>query len=183
MRRGGLAAWLLLGAGCWQQGVIPKPPPPDGTRSLALRGDRCAVDSECAGDLVCEAGVCIPWHRMRGEVPEIEAHELRAWIEAGRVQVIDVRTGPEYVLFGHVEGALHVPIGRLDDRVDALGLDPNVPIVTICQTAHRSIAATRLLNRRGYEAYQLKGGMSRASRAALQRRHRSARRERAARGP
>ena len=78
---------------------------------------------------------------INGEVPEIEAHELRAWIEAGRVQVIDVRTGPEYVLFGHVEGALHVPIGRLDDRVDALGLDPNVPIVTICQTAHRSIAA------------------------------------------
>lgn len=152
-----LAAFGLVG--CWSAGVIPKESveqPPE-----AKKRDSCDSDAQCVDDLVCDQGRCISWHRMSGSVPEVTQDELVDMLEAGAVQVLDVRTKAEFAM-GHVEGAINVPIAKLDDRIGQLGLDPNLPVVSICLTAHRSIAATRLLQRHGYEAYQLQGGWIRA---------------------
>jgi len=53
-----------------------------------------------------------------------------------------------------------VPIYEFRQRLPALKLDPQRPIVAICATAHRSPPAVRLLHAAGYEnAVQLKNGM------------------------
>lgn len=167
--RSPLLACAALLLGCHSPGAIPKstPRPPDA--ELAGRGDACETDDDCAGDkLVCDASACVPWTRMAGEAPEISPEELAARIEAGPIQIVDVRTAPEFHA-SRIAGAVHAPIGRLADELDALELDPAVPVVTICMTAHRSIPATRLLLRHGYDVVQLAGGMSAWRRAKLPR--------------
>ena len=172
-----LALVLVLGAlGCHAPGAIPKSPdrPPDA--ELAGKGDACEVDDDCAGDkLVCDLGersegpgTCVAWTKMAGPAPEIPPAELDARMQAGPIQIVDVRTAPEYRA-SRIEGAVHVPINRLAKDLDALDLDPAVPVVTICLTAHRSIPATRLLRRHGYDVVQLAGGMSAWRKAKLPR--------------
>ncbi|MCA9662599.1 MAG: rhodanese-like domain-containing protein [Myxococcales bacterium] len=107
--------------------------------------------------------------RMAGPAPEISPEELAARIDAGQpLQIVDVRTGPEF-RGARIAGARHVPISRLADELPELGLDPAIPVVTICLTAHRSIPATRLLQRHGYDVVQLAGGMTAWRKAELPR--------------
>lgn len=97
--------------------------------------------------------------RPFGRVPEISVEELRKELEKGVVQVVDVRTGPEFRR-SRIPGARHLPITAFSERgLDSLELDRNRPVVAICLTAHRSIPAVRKLRERGYEARQLRGGM------------------------
>jgi rhodanese-related sulfurtransferase len=48
-----------------------------------------------------------------------------------------------------------------------LDLDGSKPVVTICKTAHRSPAATRVLRAHGFEAVQLAKGMDEWRRKTL----------------
>lgn len=96
-----------------------------------------------------------------GRVAEIEPEVLAGRLEAGEaLQVIDVRTGLEY-RSGHIPDAVHVPVQRLKGALATLGLDGEVPIITVCKTAHRSIPAVRLLRGHGFAAVQLAGGLDR----------------------
>ena len=102
-----------------------------------------------------------------GRVPEIEPADLaRQLAEGTPVQLVDVRTGLEFRQ-GHIAGARHVPVHALRAALPELALDPHVPIVTICKTAHRSIPAVRLLEELGFRAMQLAGGMDRWRRQGL----------------
>lgn len=101
----------------------------------------------------------VPWWLPFGRVPEIDAGALFERLDGDRrPQLVDVRTPAEFA-GGHVRGAVNAPVTSLPSHVDALRLDPARPVVAICLTAHRSVAAVRLLRRRGYEASQLAGGM------------------------
>lgn len=100
------------------------------------------------------------WWWPFGKVAQIEAADLREQLRKDkRVQMIDVRTAGEYAQ-GHIKGARLLPIHRLRRDLATLRLDPNRPVIAICQTAHRSVPAVRLLRQQGYDAKQLSGGMS-----------------------
>lgn len=102
-----------------------------------------------------------------GRVPEIDPRSLAERLGRPNAPVvIDVRTGAE-VARGTVPGARHVPVQELAVRLDALGLRPGCEVVAVCESAHRSIPAVRLLRERGYRAAQLAGGMSAWRRAGL----------------
>ncbi len=102
-----------------------------------------------------------------GRVAEIEPAELAARLgTADAPVVIDVRTGAE-VARGTVPGARHLPVQELAARLDGLALAPGAEVVAVCQTAHRSIPAVRLLRERGFRARQLAGGMDAWRRAGL----------------
>lgn len=103
---------------------------------------------------------------MKGDVPEVDPETLYWMVQRGEIQVVDVRTLAEYRL-GRIDGAVHVPIQTLPDRIAELGLDPEKPVVAICLTAHRSIAAVRVLSRHGYDVVQLEGGMTAWARSKL----------------
>ena len=101
----------------------------------------------------------LPWWFPFGHVPEILARELAARLSAQPpLQIVDVRSHFEFAR-GHIRGAVNVPIGAFRRRLDGLKLDRSRPVVAICLTGHRSIPAVRLLRQRGYDAFQLAGGM------------------------
>ncbi|BDG05317.1 rhodanese-like domain-containing protein [Anaeromyxobacter oryzae] len=109
----------------------------------------------------------LPWWLPFGRVAEIDPAALHAALHSGAPpQLVDVRTEPEF-RHGHLRGAVSVPIATLPARLDALGLDPTRLVVAICLSAHRSIPAVRLLRGRGFDAWQLAGGMIAWRRAGL----------------
>ena len=72
------------------------------------------------------------------------------------VQLLDVRDADEWAA-GHIEGALHIPMGEITARQRELAADR--PIVTVCRSGNRAAAVTDALKRVGYDAETLDGGM------------------------
>jgi rhodanese-related sulfurtransferase len=80
-----------------------------------------------------------------------EADERR-----GEVTFLDVREWYEWEA-GTIEGAVHIPIRTLTQRVGEVPKDQ--PVVVVCQVGQRSALAADFLNRAGYEAHNLEGGV------------------------
>lgn len=72
------------------------------------------------------------------------------------VQIVDVRWPNEWAA-GRIEGAVHVPVDELDDRVGEL--DPDRPVVTVCRSGSRSASAAEQFRADGFTAESLDGGM------------------------
>jgi hydroxyacylglutathione hydrolase len=86
--------------------------------------------------------------RALAAVPQISVEDLRARRgDTPALQVVDVRRAGEYA-GGHVPGARHAPLDRLDE--DATRLDPARPVAVVCAGGYRSSAGTSLLARRGF---------------------------------
>jgi len=100
------------------------------------------------------------WWLPVGRIHDISATELHARLAADNpVQIVDVRSAAE-LRRRHKPGAVSVPIHALNDRLAALQLDAQQPIIAICLSTHRSIPAVRLLQAQGFEnAVQQKSGM------------------------
>jgi rhodanese-related sulfurtransferase len=73
------------------------------------------------------------------------------------VQIVDVREPYEW-LAGRIEGAVHIPLNSLMSGAGA-DLDQERPLVMVCRVGNRSELATLMMQARGYEAYNLEGGM------------------------
>ena len=84
-----------------------------------------------------------------------------AWLEehAGEVTVLDVREADEFDgPLGHIDGAVLVPLGRLEERVGEV--PGGKPVVTVCRAGGRSAQAMVILRRHGLEQVaNLAGGM------------------------
>jgi rhodanese-related sulfurtransferase len=80
------------------------------------------------------------------------------------VVVIDVRQPAEWRR-GHIGGSLNLPLPHLRDRLHRLPKETT--IVAVCASGHRSAVATRTLQRAGFRAENLKGGIRSWSRAGL----------------
>lgn len=63
------------------------------------------------------------------------------------IVVIDVREKAEYA-FNHIPGALSIPIGELDNRLDELNKEDELYVV--CRTGNRSDLAARKLTGKGF---------------------------------
>ncbi len=74
------------------------------------------------------------------------------------VQVVDVRWPNEWEA-GRIEGALHIPLDELDERLDEI--DRGRPVVTVCRTGSRSSTAAEHLRAEGIAAESLDGGLQR----------------------
>lgn len=78
--------------------------------------------------------------------------------------ILDVRE-PEEWDAAHIPGAIHIPVGQLEQRLSEL--PQGRPLVAACRSGSRSEDATRLLRERGYDAANLAGGMTAWRRAGL----------------
>lgn len=74
------------------------------------------------------------------------------------VQVLDVREDDEWAA-GHIDGAVHIPLGKLEGRVREL--DRSRPIVTVCRSGGRAAKAAELLDAAGLDAAVMDGGITR----------------------
>jgi rhodanese-related sulfurtransferase len=77
------------------------------------------------------------------------------------IQVLDVREPEEFGHgLGHIDGALLVPLGQLQARLDELPRDK--PVVTVCRSGARSARAAAMLAKAGFDRVaNLRGGMLR----------------------
>jgi rhodanese-related sulfurtransferase len=84
-------------------------------------------------------------------VPEISVQDLPA-----DAVILDVRE-PEEWAAGHVEGATHVPLGEVPQRLGEL---PDAdPLYVICRSGNRSGRAVAWLGQQGVETVNVAGGM------------------------
>jgi rhodanese-related sulfurtransferase len=72
------------------------------------------------------------------------------------VVVLDVREDHEWAA-GHIDGAVHIPLGHLPARVGEL--DPSTPTFVVCHLGGRSARATAWLQAHGHDATNVEGGM------------------------
>lgn len=110
-----------------------------------------------AKDPVNMAGYAIE-NLLDGLVEQVRWSEAldAAGMPRGRV-LVDVRTDAEHAR-GHVEGALHIPLDELRDRLGELPRD--VTLYVHCQTGLRSYLACRILAQHGFACKNVAGGYS-----------------------
>jgi len=86
----------------------------------------------------------------------ISVRELRELMDAGGVDLVDVRE-PEEWRSGHIPGARHVPLGELSSGMNRAV--PNDNVVFVCAKGLRSITAAELAESQGKTTvYSLDGG-------------------------
>jgi rhodanese-related sulfurtransferase len=96
------------------------------------------------------------------KIKNVSAQELHAMkTETPNLFLLDVREPHELIMNGAIEGVLNVPIKSLNEHLDALPTDKEVPIVCVCQSGHRSLEASHYLQQQGYgNVINLVGGTS-----------------------
>jgi rhodanese-related sulfurtransferase len=94
----------------------------------------------------------------------IDAGSAADLLAARSVVVLDVREPAEWKT-GHIQGALHIPLAQLANRLPQL--PSGKTIVTVCRSGHRSAVAARTLTRAGHDVLNLRGGMNAWARAGL----------------
>jgi molybdopterin/thiamine biosynthesis adenylyltransferase/rhodanese-related sulfurtransferase len=87
--------------------------------------------------------------QVREEIAEVDAARARELIEAGDVLLVDVREQDEWGE-GHIPGAVHIPRGNLESRIERAAPDPSQTIVLYCAAGNRSAFAARTLEELGY---------------------------------
>src|SRR5713101_5009406 len=94
-------------------------------------------------------------------VPELAPAEVKQKLDRGEKPVLlDVREKEEY-RDGHLEGALSLPRGFLEIRVEEAVPDHSTPIVAYCAGGTRSLIAARTLREMGYEnVISMSGGFT-----------------------
>jgi sulfur-carrier protein adenylyltransferase/sulfurtransferase len=99
--------------------------------------------------------------RVKAEIDEISSIEARERHTASDAALfVDVREPDEWDE-GHIPGAIHVPRGRLESRIEGLVPDKQRPLVIYCSGGTRSAFAAKALGELGYEdVVNLSGGFA-----------------------
>jgi rhodanese-related sulfurtransferase len=94
--------------------------------------------------------------QVKGEIEEVDA--LRAQELLDSSVLVDVREEDEWTE-GHIPGAVHVPRGFLESRIEQVAPDRSQTVVLYCAGGSRSAFAAKTLEELGYEdAVSLAGG-------------------------
>ncbi|SES68974.1 Rhodanese-related sulfurtransferase [Salinibacillus kushneri] len=78
----------------------------------------------------------------------VNLDDLRKKIEGNeKISILDVREPAEFA-FGHIPGAVNIPLGELEQRFEQLNQDDELHI--ICRTGNRSDLAAQQLTEKGF---------------------------------
>ena len=92
----------------------------------------------------------------------VDVREAARAAQAGEVLLLDVREDAEWAA-GRAPGAVHAPMSEL--RQDTVPRDR--PVLALCRVGARSAAVAEALERLGYDAANVTGGMLAWSAAGL----------------
>ena len=88
---------------------------------------------------------------------EVTPADAQRRLDAGEVQVVDVREQFEWDT-SHIPGDVqHIPLGELQSRAGEISRDK--PVVFSCRSGGRSLMAAQAFRAAGFEAYSLAGGL------------------------
>jgi rhodanese-related sulfurtransferase len=94
-------------------------------------------------------GAASPW--------KVDGKTAQLLVRTG-ARLVDVRNPDEFAA-GHIDGAVLVPVDRIEERAASSIGPPGTPVVVYCKSGRRSAQAAETLRRMGYvEVYDL-GGM------------------------
>jgi sulfur-carrier protein adenylyltransferase/sulfurtransferase len=99
--------------------------------------------------------------RVKAEIDEIDAQSARELLDTAEPPLlVDVRRRDEWDE-GHIPGAIHIPRGSLESRIEKAEPDRDRPILVYCSAGERSAFAARTLGELGYEdVTSLAGGFT-----------------------
>ena len=96
----------------------------------------------------------------KAEIDEVDAVRAREVIETGDPIIVDVREQDEWDE-GRIPGAVHVPRGHLESRIEGFAPDRDHSIVVYCSAGNRSAFAAKTLEELGYtDVVSLSGGFT-----------------------
>lgn len=101
--------------------------------------------------------------QMKEYTPSQVAHKMKN----DPLVLLDVRTHEEWNR-SHIEGALHIPVKDLMENIQELERYKAQEIICYCHSGSRSWAAASILQRYGYNAVNMKGGIVEWNRKELQ---------------
>jgi molybdopterin/thiamine biosynthesis adenylyltransferase/rhodanese-related sulfurtransferase len=98
--------------------------------------------------------------QVKGEIDEVDSTRARELIGEGSPAIVDVREREEWDE-GHLPGAVHVPRGHLESRIESAAPDKSRPVLVYCAGGNRSAFAAKTLEELGYEhVVSLAGGFT-----------------------
>ena len=95
-------------------------------------------------------------HPFHAAEVDVDAEQARSAIDAGGIQLIDVREPYEWDA-GRIAGARRIGLDRL--AAEAESLDRGAPVLFYCRVGSRSGMAAGAFRQAGFDAYSLDGGL------------------------
>lgn len=89
------------------------------------------------------------------DIPTVSVDQIPTPLPEG-VTLLDVREPVEWT-YGRVEGAVHVPMNQIPERIEELPRDER--LLVICKVGGRSAQVTGFLVHHGFDASNVDGGM------------------------
>jgi sulfur-carrier protein adenylyltransferase/sulfurtransferase len=98
---------------------------------------------------------------VKREINEISPKDAAERLAAEpRPVLLDVRERDEWEQ-GHIPGAIHIPRGNLESRIDNAVADRKTPLIVYCAAGNRSAYAAKTLNELGFDdVLSISGGFS-----------------------
>ncbi|HWB55730.1 MAG TPA: molybdopterin-synthase adenylyltransferase MoeB [Gaiellaceae bacterium] len=98
--------------------------------------------------------------QVKSQIEEVDAARASAVRDTDSPVFVDVRELNEWDE-GHIPGAIHVPRGNLESRIEAAIPDRETPLILYCASGARSAFAAKTLEEMGYEnVSSLAGGFT-----------------------
>jgi sulfur-carrier protein adenylyltransferase/sulfurtransferase len=98
--------------------------------------------------------------QVKSEIAEVDARQAQELIASDSAAIVDVREQAEWDE-GHLPGAVHVPRGNLESRIEGAVPDHSRSVVVYCASGSRSAFAAKTLEELGYEnVVSLAGGFT-----------------------
>ena len=87
----------------------------------------------------------------------LDVHDLNERLLSGQdMLILDVRSRDEFMgEYGHIPQSLNIPLPELDTRIDELLPYLDRPVVIVCRSHKRSGKAARILEREGFNDFQV----------------------------
>lgn len=103
--------------------------------------------------------VMLVMHEARKSGPSLSPQQAINLINSEQGVFLDLRDAAAYKQ-GHIVDALHIPSGKLPERMAELEKYKNKPIVLVCKMGQQASAAGKQLKAKDYEkVYKMTGGM------------------------
>jgi molybdopterin/thiamine biosynthesis adenylyltransferase/rhodanese-related sulfurtransferase len=99
--------------------------------------------------------------QVKGEIDEVDSTQALDSLRPERgCVIVDVREREEWDE-GHLPGAVHVPRGHLESRIERAAPDKSRPVLVYCASGNRSAFAAKTLEELGYDhVVSLAGGFT-----------------------
>jgi rhodanese-related sulfurtransferase len=95
---------------------------------------------------------------QRIHMKEYSVPEVAEKLHDASVVLLDVRTREERN-HGAIQGSLHIPLGNILEKMSVLEQHRQKEIICYCRSGNRSMNAALILQKNGFQAANMKGGM------------------------